>query len=146
MWDSFLTCFNRVSLHQTVLEPRESTANAKAIYRDELDKKTPKRKLENSKDQHPTYSKPLLPLEDGKEFEKGSGVRGSGNKKEVIRIKVRMTKEEAARMLSKCKDGGRLEFKDLALELVQLPMNRVSVVSPNTISDPVLLESIPEEL
>ncbi|XP_039011003.1 uncharacterized protein LOC120139992 [Hibiscus syriacus] len=61
-----------------------------------------------------------------------------------MRVKVKMTKEEAARLLSKCKDGRIIEFKDVACELVKLPMNRVTVVSafPATNS---LLDSIPEE-
>ena len=46
-----------------------------------------------------------------------------------IRVKLKMTKDEAARLLSKCKEGGVLEFKDVARELVALPLNRVSVVS-----------------
>ncbi|ESW30574.1 hypothetical protein PHAVU_002G164400 [Phaseolus vulgaris] len=49
--------------------------------------------------------------------------------KETIRVKVKMTKEEAARLLSKCREGGVLEFKDVARELVALPLDRVRVVS-----------------
>ncbi|KAL2337241.1 hypothetical protein Fmac_011687 [Flemingia macrophylla] len=46
-----------------------------------------------------------------------------------IRVKLKMTKEEATRLLSKCKEGGVFEFKDVAREIVALPLNRVSVVS-----------------
>jgi len=53
---------------------------------------------------------------DKKEFEKKSYGGSSVDKKKVITVKVRMTKEEAARMLSKCKDGGFLDFKDVAQE------------------------------
>ena len=49
--------------------------------------------------------------------------------KSVIRVKVLMTKQEASRLLSKCREGGVLEFKDVAHELAQLPVNRVSVIS-----------------
>ncbi|KAJ6927176.1 hypothetical protein NC651_011295 [Populus alba x Populus x berolinensis] len=55
-----------------------------------------------------------------------------------------MTKEEAARLMAKCKEGGLLEFKDVAHELAQLPANRVSVVSSNG-GYGGLLRSIPEE-
>ncbi|KAK8488424.1 hypothetical protein V6N13_116622 [Hibiscus sabdariffa] len=58
-----------------------------------------------------------------------------------VRVKVKMTKEEAGRLLSRCKDGGIIEFKDAARELVKLPMNRVTLLSP---CNP-LLDSIPEE-
>ncbi|KAK7406049.1 hypothetical protein VNO78_07665 [Psophocarpus tetragonolobus] len=54
------------------------------------------------------------------------GCGGNGN---GIRVKVKMTKEEATRLLSKCKEGGVLEFKDAARELVALPLNRVCLVS-----------------
>ncbi|XP_057443749.1 uncharacterized protein LOC130735894 [Lotus japonicus] len=53
----------------------------------------------------------------------------SGEIKGGIRVKVKMTKEEAARLLSKCKEGGILEFKDVARELVDIPLNRVTVFS-----------------
>ncbi|GMI95533.1 hypothetical protein HRI_003222600 [Hibiscus trionum] len=61
-----------------------------------------------------------------------------------MRIKVKMTREEAARLLSRCKEGGIIEFKDVASQLVNLPMNRVTVVSPCSAAKP-LLHSIPEE-
>ncbi|PON45213.1 hypothetical protein PanWU01x14_260430 [Parasponia andersonii] len=65
-----------------------------------------------------------------------------------MRVKVTMTKQEAARLLSRCKEGGVLEFKDVARELVQIPVDRVSVdVAPisATCSGKVLLQSIAEE-
>ncbi|KAE8717167.1 hypothetical protein F3Y22_tig00110057pilonHSYRG00060 [Hibiscus syriacus] len=100
-----------------VIEFGASKSSSKSIYRDELSKK-----------------KPLITVKDDKKDRKMSRVR----------VKVKMTKEEAARLLSKCKDGGIIEFKDVACELVNLPMNRMTVVStfPATTS---LLHSIPEE-
>lgn len=65
-----------------------------------------------------------------------------------IRVKVRMTKAEAARLLSKCKEGGVLGFKDVENELVQIPMNRVHVLPPATTTTytcAAVLKSIPEE-
>lgn len=67
-----------------------------------------------------------------------------------IRVKVRMTKAEAARLLSKCKEGGVLGFKDVENELVQIPMNRVHVLPPattttTTYTRAAVLKSIPEE-
>lgn len=55
------------------------------------------------------------------------GVSGKG-----VRVKILMTKEEAVRLLSKCRDGGILEMKDVAdqelqLLLLQIPRSRVSV-------------------
>ncbi|KAH7513741.1 hypothetical protein FEM48_Zijuj11G0013500 [Ziziphus jujuba var. spinosa] len=72
---------------------------------------------------------------------------GSGEEKGArIRIKVKMTKEEAARVLSKCKNGGVLEFKDFAAELVQIPSNRVSVLPPPSGDSGVVLKTVPEEV
>ncbi|KAF8033370.1 hypothetical protein BT93_D2088 [Corymbia citriodora subsp. variegata] len=81
--------------------------------------------------------------------EKGGFCGGpiDGEKRVVMRVKVKMTKREAARLLGKCGDGGVLEFRDVARELVQLPMSRVSVVSGTRPKDGAVrdLKSIPEE-
>ncbi|CAI9094308.1 OLC1v1030025C1 [Oldenlandia corymbosa var. corymbosa] len=58
------------------------------------------------------------------------GMIGNNNK-----VKVLMTKEEATRLLSKCKDGGLLEFKDVVNELVHIPINRLSLVSSSPCND-----------
>ena len=144
MWNSF-AC-DIFSFHNLLL-PRNPITDSKTIYRDELNKKASRKKCaEKSGKDHFAYLKvPLIPKEDdGKDFARGAGCGGSTTveKKEVIRVKVRMTKQEAARMLSKCKDGGALDFKDVALELVQIPTNQISIVSPSTFP---VLESIPEE-
>ncbi|CAL5433770.1 unnamed protein product [Camellia sinensis] len=135
------------------------------IYRDELDKKSsilPRKLKKTAKESE--AAKPLLQKEDGKknierENHHGDGGGGSGSGSGGMKVRVLMTKEEAARLLSKCKDGGVLQFKDVACELIQIPQNRVSVVdssqtvSPISIPNPVqlfktndgVLESIPEE-
>lgn len=143
MWYSF--ALDRISFHK-LLVPRKPNTYSKTIYRDELDKEAPRKKCaEKSSKDHFAYSKvPLIPKEeDGKDFMKGANCGSTTvEKKETIRVKVRMTKQEAARMLSKCKDGGVLDFKDVALELVKIPTNQISIVSPGTFP---VLESIPEE-
>ncbi|XP_059442039.1 uncharacterized protein LOC132174394 [Corylus avellana] len=136
MWKSFVNSCNRHSSDE-VEQPRKPALNAKPIYRDELEKKASKKKVAEKKSDCSAYSKPT---EDGKDFEKKSVA-----KKEVITVKVRMTKQEAARMLSKCKDGGLLDFKDVARELVHIPPNRVNVVSTKARIGQAL-ESIPEEI
>ncbi|KAJ7001204.1 hypothetical protein NC653_011594 [Populus alba x Populus x berolinensis] len=108
------------------------------IYRDELSKKTSPKKIK--KGGNCLASKE----EDERENFEKRGDASSVQEKDVIRVKVRMTKEEAARLMAKCKEGGLLEFKDVAHELVQLPANRVRVVSSNG-GYGGLLRSIPEE-
>lgn len=46
--------------------------------------------------------------------------------KKVVRITVKLTKQEANRMLSRCSDGGVLELGDVACELMRIPAARVS--------------------
>ncbi|XP_059442038.1 uncharacterized protein LOC132176567 [Corylus avellana] len=141
MWKSFVTSINKLSFYE-VEESRKPFLNAKPIYRDELENKASKKKAEKKRDPS-AHSKPK---EDGKDFEKKSyGSSTSADKKEVITVKVRMTKQEAARMLSKCKDGGFLDFKDVAHELAHIPPDRVNIVSAEARNGQVL-KSIPEEV
>ncbi|KAH8513252.1 hypothetical protein H0E87_006517 [Populus deltoides] len=109
------------------------------IYRDELSKKTSPKKLKKG------GNCLAIKEEDArKNFEK-RGYASSVQEKDVIRVKVRMTKEEAARLMAKCKEGGLLEFKDVAHELVQLPVNRISTVVSSKGGYGGVLHSIPEE-
>ncbi|RXH95741.1 hypothetical protein DVH24_008241 [Malus domestica] len=76
-------------------------------------------------------------------------------KRGAIRVKVKMTKQEAARMLSKCKNGGILDFKDVARELTQIPTGRITIesspastlcaVASTLCAVGPVLKSIPEE-
>lgn len=61
--------------------------------------------------------------------------KGVDNKSSV-RVKVLLTKQEAAKLLAKCKEEGVLDFKDVVNELAKLPAQRINVVSsvPNNIS------------
>ncbi|RDX98050.1 hypothetical protein CR513_19086, partial [Mucuna pruriens] len=110
--------------------PEEQQKVTKAVYRDELTKKRsslPNKAVKKSvrfADSEPS----IFGEESEKNFVKGNDLGGRGG----IRVKVKMTKEEAARLLSKCKEGGVLEFKDVAHELVALPPNRVTLVSRTT--------------
>ncbi|KAK7366680.1 hypothetical protein VNO80_08676 [Phaseolus coccineus] len=104
-----------------------------AVYRDELinRKKCSGASKKVKKSVRFADSEPSIFGEEMKEKKvvKGSCSDKESGGKETIRVKVKMTKEEAARLLSKCKEGGVLEFKDVAHELVALPVNRVRVVS-----------------
>ncbi|KAI3421457.1 uncharacterized protein J3R85_012278 [Psidium guajava] len=67
-------------------------------------------------------------------------------KRVTMRVKVKMTKQEARRLLSKCNDGGILELRDVARELAQIPASRVTVEPmPARGIDHTALKSIPEE-
>ncbi|KAJ6712629.1 hypothetical protein OIU79_008777 [Salix purpurea] len=104
------------------------------IYRDELSKRMPSKKGYDC----------LASNNEKKNLEKRGFASSAVEEKGAIRMKVLMTKEEASRLLSKCREGGVLEFKDVAHELAQLPVNRVSVISSAGGYGGVL-HSIPEE-
>ncbi|CAH9068874.1 unnamed protein product [Cuscuta europaea] len=47
-----------------------------------------------------------------------------------VKVKILLTKEEAARLLSRCNDGGVLTFTDLGLDAIDsIPSNREAVIS-----------------
>ncbi|XP_019447249.1 PREDICTED: uncharacterized protein LOC109350470 [Lupinus angustifolius] len=116
---------NRKISHKKVTqEPLKIT---KAVYRDELTtkKQTPKKRVK--KCVRFSDSEPTILGEDNseKEFEKRNCASNEIREREGIRVKIKLTKEEAVRFLSKCNEGV-LEFKDVAHELVSIPVNRVS--------------------
>ncbi|KAF7150660.1 hypothetical protein RHSIM_Rhsim02G0243900 [Rhododendron simsii] len=115
------------------------------ILRDDLDKKNPTNKLKKRENKVPAEAiVPLLQKEKELERERSHRPLLGGEEREGTKVKILMTKEEAARLLSKCRDGGVLEFRDVVRELVQIPASRVSVVSSGKGEDRVL-GSIPEE-
>ncbi|XP_039048792.1 uncharacterized protein LOC120189641 [Hibiscus syriacus] len=78
-------------------------------------------------------TKPLLEVKDRDDMERSrSDFYSKGS---PIKVKVKMTKQEAARLLSKCKDGGVLEFRDVAEAIANLPMDRVNVVNPDSLAE-----------
>ncbi|KAJ9173726.1 hypothetical protein P3X46_016836 [Hevea brasiliensis] len=141
MWSSLNASFNRVVLR--------GPKGTNFIHRDDLSKNPSTKKVKKG-DFLASSREPLLckELEDKKNLEKrGYGCATTVEEKGVIRVKVKMTKQEAARLMSKCKDGGILEFRDVAHELVQIPVNHVSVVSSSCCGYGCsVLKTIPEEI
>nr|GEZ16384.1 hypothetical protein [Tanacetum cinerariifolium] len=66
--------------------------------------------------------------------------------KNTMRVKVLMTEEEARLLLTKCDDRGALNFKDVAAELTQIPIDRVAIVCHDNPNGKTMLDSIPEEI
>ncbi|KAL6177413.1 hypothetical protein ACLB2K_048939 [Fragaria x ananassa] len=116
MLNSLLSFFNKKSLDDTMKLTKPGVKEA--IYRDELSKKPISNYSQKINCSCFESSEPLLSKREEKED--GKGVV-------VMRVKVKMTKQEAARMLSRCKDGGVLEFKDVANELTKIPITRVTL-------------------
>uniref|UniRef100_A0A2P2P0E9 DUF7890 domain-containing protein n=1 Tax=Rhizophora mucronata TaxID=61149 RepID=A0A2P2P0E9_RHIMU len=139
MWNSMTNCFDK-------LVSMGSYEGSKAIYRDELKKKPSQLKLK--KGDCVGNRQPLLFQEEDVHEKKVNSRRRShvSEEKGVMRVKVKMTKQEAVILLSKCRDGGVLGFRDVANELIQIPANRVSVGScPGGAGYGGMLKSIPEE-
>ena len=125
MMHTMFACLNKIVQEQLKVK--------KAVYRDELiTKKKPPTLPSKAVKKSVRFadSDPSIFGEDHNEKKLVKGRCSSdGDESGGIRVKLKMTKDEAARLLSKCKEGGVLEFKDVARELVALPLNRVSVVS-----------------
>ncbi|WRX18895.1 hypothetical protein QQP08_011382 [Theobroma cacao] len=143
MFTFFPSWLQRV-LSGEIFELVEPNSASSFIYRDGLSKKQSPSKLKTCYGDSFSSSKPLLKVKDDKDMKKKSSGATGFDAKATIRVKVRMTKQEAARLLSKCKDGGVLEFRDVARELVALPKDRVIVAFPCPGSN-AALDSIPEE-
>ncbi|KAI8569773.1 hypothetical protein RHMOL_Rhmol02G0303300 [Rhododendron molle] len=99
------------------------------VLRDELDKDKSTNKLKKRDNKVPAEATPLIQKEKELEREQSHRPLVGGEEREGMKVKILMTKEEAARLLSKCREGGVLEFRDVVRELVQIPASRVSVVS-----------------
>ncbi|OMP02947.1 hypothetical protein COLO4_10705 [Corchorus olitorius] len=143
---TFLASFFQRILSGEVFELVEPNSASKFIYRDELCRK-------KSTESSSKLKQPLIKVgkldDQKKEIKKSSSdaIAMANENKTTIRVKVKMTKQEAARLLSKCKEGGVLEFRDVARELVDLPKDRVSFVTSSSPcpGSPAVLGSIPEE-
>lgn len=131
---TLFSCLKKKISHKNVkVQPLKDT---EAIYRDKVTtkKQSPKKAVKKCvrfSDAEPT----ILGEDSEKDFEKRSCGGNELGEREGIRVKVKMTKEEAARLLSKCNGSGVLEFKVVARELVSIPVNRFSVVSTCTITN-----------
>ncbi|XP_014520452.1 uncharacterized protein LOC106777384 [Vigna radiata var. radiata] len=120
MMQAMLACLSR----KVSRKVEEEVKVREAVYRDKLIKKKKAKKSVRFADSEASI------FGEEKKEEKGRYSDNESRGKETIRVKVKMTKEEAARLLSKCKEGGVLEYKDVAHQLLALPVNRVRVLSP----------------
>ncbi|KAJ7952147.1 Nipped-B-like protein [Quillaja saponaria] len=131
MWNISFGCFfyRKNSVSDEKIELKEPYVT-KFVYRDELNKKPPSPSKVKKSVRFENSEPKILGEEDVENsFQKTScGDHTVDNEKGMIRVKVRMTKQEAARMLSKCKGEGVLEFKDVAGDLVSVPINRFSIM------------------
>ncbi|OIT24193.1 hypothetical protein A4A49_57184, partial [Nicotiana attenuata] len=86
--------------------------------RDDVDiKKNLKIKKQVKFDLEPKYQHPA----EEEEQKKKNTIAVDNANNAIIKVKILMKKEDAERLLLKCKEGGVLEFNIVAQELVQVP-------------------------
>nr|XP_009614572.1 uncharacterized protein LOC104107460 [Nicotiana tomentosiformis] len=103
-----------------------TTSPTTYVCRDELNiKKKPKIKKQVKFDLEPKYQHPEQEEISHEEQKKNNTVAVDNANNGIIKVKILMKKEDAERLLLKCKEGGVLEFMDVAQELVQVPSTSV---------------------
>nr|AFK43260.1 unknown [Lotus japonicus] len=134
MIQSVFACLNGKASHKKAARVAPLKETEAVVYRDELteSKKQTLRKALVKKRVRFADSEPTILGEDCNEkssVEKScDGKNDEFRENAGFRVKLRMTKEEAAQFLARC-NGGILDLKDVARELGAMPLNRVSVVS-----------------
>ncbi|WVZ22414.1 hypothetical protein V8G54_000963 [Vigna mungo] len=105
----------------------EAVEVRKGVYRDELKEKERVKKSVRFAEVEAT----IMGEENEKEFRKRGCDQSDDEvvgEKEGVRVRVRLTKEEAARLLSKCNEGS-LQLKDIAHQLLFIPVDRLCIQS-----------------
>ncbi|BAT72981.1 hypothetical protein VIGAN_01042900 [Vigna angularis var. angularis] len=126
MIGSMFACFGgKVSRRKAKVEAEEVR---KGVYRDELREKERARKKVKKSVRFAEVEATIMGEENEKEFTKRGCESGDEvvGEKEGVRVRVRLTKEEAARLLSKCNEGP-LQLKDVAHQLLFIPVDRLSI-------------------
>ncbi|OIT27984.1 hypothetical protein A4A49_55289 [Nicotiana attenuata] len=99
-----------------------STTPTTYIYRDKLDiKKKPKIKKQVKFDLEPKYQYPTEEESNEEQKKKNTSSSFDDHANNGVKVKILMKKKDATRLLLKCREGGVLEFMDVAQELVQIP-------------------------
>ncbi|KAL9330018.1 hypothetical protein ACSQ67_005021 [Phaseolus vulgaris] len=111
----------------------EAVEERKDVYRDELTEKKRARRAVKKRVRFAEVEATIMGEENEKEFEKRRCESGEEvGEKEGMRVRIRLTKEEAARLLSKCNKEGPLQFNDVAHQLLFIPAHRLSILSHPT--------------
>ncbi|CAL5214948.1 unnamed protein product [Lathyrus oleraceus] len=119
-------CFKIKASHKKV-----KVEQTKVVYKYELTKKQPTCKTVKKKVRFVDSEPTILGEENSEEFEKRRCISNDGLvEKEGIRVTIRLTKQQAVELLSKC-NGNVLELKDVASELLPIQGNRLTI-SKNT--------------
>jgi len=110
----------------------EAVEAREGVYRDELREKERARKAVKKRVRFAEIEATIMGEESEKEFEKRCESDEKVGEKEGMRVRVRLTKEEAARLLSKWNQEGPLQFNDVAHQLLFIPADRLCILSHPT--------------
>ncbi|CAK8579340.1 unnamed protein product [Lathyrus sativus] len=111
-------CFKIKASHKKV-----KVEQTKLVYKYELPKKQPTCKTVKKKVRFVDSEPTILGEENNDEFGKRRCISNDELvEKEGIRVTIRLTKQQAAELLSKC-NGNVLELKDVARELLSVQGN-----------------------
>ncbi|KDP36639.1 hypothetical protein JCGZ_08892 [Jatropha curcas] len=132
MWSSLNASLKEV-LFDAIVGLKGSNKSTSFIHVDDLSKNPSRKKVKKGDLLASNYKEPLLCKEEDNVYKKKNLEKRSYGGEEllengVIRVKVKMTKQEAARLMSKCKDGGILSFRDVAHELLEIPVDHVLIL------------------
>ncbi|KAF7828141.1 uncharacterized protein G2W53_019305 [Senna tora] len=125
MMNSMFSCLQRKVSEIKAGVVVDNIEETQVVYRDEL---ITKRRQARGAKKSVRFAEAEATVMGDSDDEKSEIKKRISSEGEGIRVKVKMTKEEAARLLGKCKEGGVLEFKDVARELLNIPVDRVSVM------------------
>jgi hypothetical protein len=130
MISTVFACLKKTTSHKNI-----KVEQTKVVYRYELTKK-PTTCVTEKKKVRFVDSEPTILGEENKIYEKKRCVSNELGEKEGIRVTIRLTKEQAAELLTRCNNGSVLQLKDVTRELLSISGDRVSIVSTctNTIS------------
>ncbi|OIT19826.1 hypothetical protein A4A49_53027 [Nicotiana attenuata] len=107
---------------------RQAAETVNVIYSDELDiKKKPKIKKQVKFDLKPKYHYPTEEETNEEQKKKNTSTSFDDHANNGVKVKILMKKKDAERLLLKCREGGVLEFMDVAQELVHIPSTSVRV-------------------
>ncbi|CAI8619577.1 unnamed protein product [Vicia faba] len=115
MISTILACFKIKASHKKV-----KVEQTKVVYKYELPKKKPTCKTVKKKVRFVDSEPTILGEENNEEVEKRRCNSNDGLvEKEGIRVTIRLTKQQAVELLSKC-NGSVVELKDVARELLSV--------------------------
>jgi hypothetical protein len=123
MISTIFGCLKKTTSHKNI-----KVEQTKVVYKYELTKKQTTCKTIKKRVRF-VDSEPTILGEENKIYEKKRCVSNELGEEEGIRVTIRLTKEQAAELLTRYNNGSVIQLKDVARELLSIPGDRVNIVS-----------------